>query len=78
MNVRAKSLKHSLRSYFMHKRKALDSTKWNRANHSIFQHLSDWEVFKQAHTVHSYISMTKHREIDTLRIISDCLKQKKK
>ena len=78
MNVRAKSLKHSLRSYFMHKRKALDSTKWNRANHSIFQHLSDWEVYKQAHTVHSYISMTKHREIDTLRIISDCLKQRKK
>ena len=78
MNLRAKSLKHSLRSYFKHKRQDIDSTEWNRANYAIFEHLFDWEVFIQAHTVHSYVSMTKHREVDTLKIISDCLEQRKK
>ena len=77
MNLRAKSLKHSLRSYFKHKRQNIDSTEWNRANYAIFEHLFDWEVLKQAHTVHSYISMAKHREVDTLKIIIDCLEQRK-
>jgi 5-formyltetrahydrofolate cyclo-ligase len=78
MNLRTKSFKRSLRTYFKSKRKDIEAREWEWANEAIRHHLFRWDVFKHAHTVHSYISIAKHREVDTLEIINYCLTQGKK
>ena len=78
MNLRTKSFKKSLRTHFKNKRIGLNERVWESSNEGIRKHLIGWDVFKQAEIVHSYISIAKHREVDTHEIIKYCLAQGKK
>ncbi len=78
MNLRTKSFKQSLRTHFKSKRIGLKKREWESSNEGIRKHLIGWDVFKQAEIVHSYISIAKHREVDTHEIIKYCLAQGKK
>ena len=78
MNLINESFKRSLRFYFKSKRKGVLEKQWIKTNIAIREHLSAWDVFKNAQTLHSYISMTKHREVDTLQIINESMAQGKR
>ncbi len=78
MNLRTKSFKQSLRTHFKSKRINLKKREWESSNEGIRKNLIGWDVFKQAEIVHSYISIAKHREVDTHEIIKYCLAQGKK
>ena len=78
MNLRTKSFKKSLRTHFKNKRMSLNKRVWEHSNERIREYLTGWDVFKQAETVHSYISIATQREVDTLEIIKYCLAQGKK
>lgn len=78
MNLRTKSFKKSLRTHFKNKRMSLNKRVWEHSNERISEYLTGWDVFKQAETVHSYISIATQREVDTLEIIKYCLAQGKK
>ena len=78
MNLRTKSFKKSLRTHFKNKRMSLNKRVWEHSNERIHEYLTGWDVFKQAETVHSYISIATQKEVDTLEIIKYCLAQGKK
>tara|TARA_B100000575_G_scaffold287138_1_gene284975 strand:+ start:3970 stop:4551 length:582 start_codon:yes stop_codon:yes gene_type:complete len=78
MNLKTKPFKRSLRFYFKSKRRGIIESEWEKANLAIKEHLFAWDVFKNVQKLHSYISMTKHREVDTLQIINESIAQGKK
>lgn len=57
---------------------SLNKRVWEHSNERIREYLTGWDVFKQAETVHSYISIATQKEVDTLEIIKYCLAQGKK
>tara|TARA_B100000989_G_scaffold298578_1_gene288557 strand:+ start:14092 stop:14673 length:582 start_codon:yes stop_codon:yes gene_type:complete len=77
MNLRTKTFKRSLRFYFKSKRKGVVEKEWIKCNIAIREHLSAWDVFKNTQTLHSYISIIKHKEVDTLQIINEGIAQGK-
>ena len=78
MNLRNKSFKQSLRTPFKSKSIGLKKREWERSNEGIRKHLIEWDVFKQAEIIHSYLSIATQKEVDTLEIIKYCLAQGKK
>lgn len=70
--------KEELRSYFLEKRKDLSDREKNEKSRRIVDRVLKTKQFQAADTIHSYVSIQKNREVDTFRLIKDCLQMNKK
>lgn len=65
--------KDELRRNFLDKRKSLSEEKAELKSKIIVEELTQLNRFKEAAVIHSYVSIKKNREVDTIKFIKSCL-----
>ncbi|MCG2589776.1 5-formyltetrahydrofolate cyclo-ligase [Rhodohalobacter sulfatireducens] len=70
--------KDELRRNFLDKRKSLSEGKAELKSKIIVEELTQLNRFKEAAVIHSYVSIKKNREVDTIKFIKRCLETGKK
>lgn len=69
--------KEELRSHFLKKRNALSGTIANEKSQRIINRVLKTKEFQLANIIHSYASIQKKREVDTIRFLETCLQMNK-
>jgi 5-formyltetrahydrofolate cyclo-ligase len=70
--------KNELRRNFLDKRQSLSEEKAELKSEIIVNELTQLTRFKKASVIHSYVSIKKNREVDTIKFIKRCLENGKK
>jgi len=65
--------KEELRRNYLDKRKSLSEEKAELKSKNIVKKLTQLTRFKEATVIHSYVSIKKNREVDTIKFIKRCL-----
>lgn len=69
--------KEKLRNHFLKKRNNLSGKEVEEKSQCIIDRILKMKVFQQAQTFHSYVSIQKNNEVDTIRFLEICLQMGK-
>lgn len=69
--------KEELRNQFLEKRNALSDNEADEKSQRIIDRVLKTKEFQVADTIHSYVSIQKNREVNTIRFLKTCLQMNK-